>query len=140
MVDVMHLSRDGDYQTKCSILERLQREGFIDNMRAQLRAQVIKCMEGKFGAAALASDISNAVTRKVIQTDEGLLCAEVIREFLNFYKMEYSTQVFLPEMGLQSSLPKVRWELERDLGIRENGDHSKPLLLKLIEQSRGETP
>lgn len=36
-------------------------------------------------------------------------------------------------MSLSNSLPKTRLEMEREIGIMEHGDQSKPLLLKLIE-------
>jgi hypothetical protein len=58
-----------------------------------------------------------------------MLCAEIIREFLNFYKMNLSLQVFVPEMSLGSAFPKTRVEMEREIGVR-NGDPSKPLLLQ----------
>lgn len=46
--------------------------------------------------------------------------------------MQYSMQVYVPEMSLTSSYPKQRWEIERELGVTDK-DTSKPLLLKLIE-------
>lgn len=78
------------------------------------------------------SELSNQVTKKVISNDDGLLCAEIIREFLGFYKMNYSMQVFVPEMSLTGQLPKSRSEIGREIGINDY-DSSKPLLLKLIE-------
>ena len=48
--------------------------------------------------------------------------------------MNYSLQVFVPEMSLSSSFPKYRDEIERDIGLSERGDNTKPLLLKIIEQ------
>ena len=65
----------------------------------------------------------------------------MIREFLNFYKMDFSLQVFVPEMSLMKEFPKTRQEMEREINISERGDSSKPLLLKLIEQIKyGEAP
>lgn len=71
---------------------------------------------------------------KVVANEDGLLCAEIIREFLKFYKMNLSLQVFEPEMSLGQAFPKSRSEIEREVGVQERGDNSKPLLLKLIEQ------
>jgi hypothetical protein len=47
--------------------------------------------------------------------------------------MNLSLQVFVPEMSISSSFPKTRVDIEREIGIKD-GDNSKPLLLKLIEQ------
>lgn len=110
-------------------------------MRAQLRAQVIKAMEkekkSQYGSASKylqQSELSNQITKKVIEHEDGLLCAEIIREFLNFYKMDFSLQVFVPEMSLTTQLPKSRWEIERELGFSSGGDSAKPLLLRVLEQ------
>jgi hypothetical protein len=88
-----------------------------------------------FGAAAkymTGSLISNPIAHKVVQHPDGLLCAEIIREFMNFYKMNLSLQVFEPEMSISSGFPKTRGELEREVGF-SNSDQSKPLLLELLE-------
>ncbi len=91
--------------------------------------------KAKFGGASKylqKSELSNPVTMKVVQNEDGLLCAEIIREFLKFYKMNLSLQVFEPEMSLGQAFPKTRSEMEREIGMQERGDNEKPLLLKLI--------
>ena len=46
------------------------------------------------------------------------MCAELIWEFLEFYSMKYSLQVFLPEMSLGvGRMPRGRHEIEREVGI-----------------------
>ena len=47
-------------------------------------------------------------TREVINKQDGLLCAELIREFLQFYKMDHTLSVFIPEMSLHADFPKTR--------------------------------
>jgi hypothetical protein len=54
---------------------------------------------------------------------------------MNFYKMNLSLQVFVPEMSIGSAFPKTRIEMEREIGIKD-ADPSKPLLLKLIENAK----
>eukprot|EP00347_Sterkiella_histriomuscorum_P004528 403360119 len=141
MIDVLSLKRDQDFQTKSNILTQLQKEGFIDQIRAQLRAQVINAMEkekkSQYGSASKylqKSEISNPITKKVVEHEDGLLCAELIREFMQFYKMKLSLQIFEPEMSISTGFPKTRTEMEREVGLSDRGDSSKPLLLKLIEQ------
>ncbi len=90
-----------------------------------------------FGAAAkymTGSLISHPITHKVVQHPDGMLCAEIIREFMQFYKMNLSLQVFEPEMSISTGFPKTRMELERELGVKSAmSDPSKPLLLTLLE-------
>ena len=54
---------------------------------------------------------------------------------MNFYKMNLSLQVFVPEMSLGTQFPKSRSEVEREIGL-DGADNSKPLLLRLIEQAK----
>ena len=76
--------------------------------------------------------MATTVTKKVVSNDDGLLCAEIIREFLDFYQMKHSLHVFVPEMSLPD-FPKGKNEIEREIGMADR-DTSKPLLLRLIEQ------
>ena len=78
------------------------------------------------------SCLDTTVTRKVVGNDDGLLCAEIIREFFEFYEMKHSLHVFVPEMSLQADFPKSKQQIEREIGIQDK-DASKPLLLRLIE-------
>lgn len=68
----------------------------------------------------------------MVSNEDGLLCAEIIREFLQFYRMEHTLHVFVPEMSLPEDFPKPRLTIEKEIGVTDK-DQSKPLLLKLIE-------
>jgi hypothetical protein len=139
MVDVMRLKQDENYDTKVRILKTLDSEGYIDKIKANLRSEVIRVLEKEkkqaFGGASKylkQSELATTVTKKVVSNEDGLMCAEIIREFLEFYKMEHSLHVFVPEMSL-SDFPKNKQQIEREVGIADK-DVSKPLLLRLIEQ------
>ena len=139
MADVMRLSKDENYDTKVKILNVLDQEGMIDKIKASLRSEVIRVLEkerkqsyGRSSKYLKQSELATTITKKVVSNDDGLLCAEVIREFMQFYKMDHSLHVFVPEMSLSEDFPKKRQEMEREIGITDR-DQSKPLLLKLIE-------
>jgi hypothetical protein len=81
--------------------------------------------------------LSLSTTRKVVANEDGLLCAELIREFLTFYKMEHTLSVFVPEMSLHSDFTKQREEMVRECGFsKSQDDESKPLILRLVEKVR----
>ena len=80
------------------------------------------------------SELATTVTKKVVSNDDGLLCAEIIREFLEFYSMEHSLHVFVPEMSLGAQPAKTRLNIEREIGLEK--EPSKPLLLMLVEQCK----
>ena len=50
---------------------------------------------------------------------DGRLCAEIIREFLDFYAMKHTLHVFVPEMSLESGFARTRREIEREAGITD---------------------
>lgn len=88
----MRLRRDESYQTKSRILDSLNKEGYMDKLKASLRSEVIRVLEkekkGAYGGASKylkQSELSTTVTKKVVSNPDGLLCAEIIREFLLFY-------------------------------------------------------
>ena len=42
----------------------------------------------------------NAKARECLSADHALLLAELIREYLEFYRLDYSKQIFMPETNL----------------------------------------
>ena len=90
MVRESALKRDQNYDAKVKILQTLNQEGQIDKLKASLRSEVIRVLENEkkksFGGASKYLKQSNllatTVTKKVVSHDDGMLCAEVIREFL----------------------------------------------------------
>jgi hypothetical protein len=96
-------------------------------MKAKLRTEVVRVLENEkkksFGGASKylkQSELATTVTKKVVSNDDGLLCAEIIREFLEFYRMEHSLHVFVPEMSLGSEPAKPRAKIEREIGIAKD--------------------
>ena len=68
------------------------KEGYLDKVKASLRSEVIRVLEKEkksaYGGASKylkQSELATTVTKKVVSNDDGLLCAEIIREFLQFY-------------------------------------------------------
>ncbi len=76
---------------------------------------------------------------KIIDTDEGLVCAELIREFLEFYKMNYTLQIFGPECNLPAE-SRLKGKLAAQLGL-DPGKANAPVLAQLVmQQLRGGKP
>ena len=69
------------------------------------------------------------------------LVALLIREYLEYYKMDYTLSVYLPEIAMQGNQHKVpREELVQKAGLsaaaRQKSDHQPPLLVSLLQQMR----
>ncbi len=55
-----------------------------------------------------------------MQTASGVLCAELIREFLEFYRLDYSLQIYLPEVNLAQQKAMSKDELSRRAGLGQD--------------------
>jgi hypothetical protein len=75
--------------------------------------------------------LENPLAAKIQETEEGVICAELIREFLEFYKMDYSLQIFVPECNLPAAGKKKETLGER-IGIPNKPN--MPLLAQLVMQ------
>ena len=59
-----------------------------------------------------------------------VLLAELIREYLDFYRLDYSKQIFVPETNLTSKKASSNEELVGQCGLNKDKlDAKKPLLL-----------
>lgn len=71
-----------------------------------------------------------------MQSASGVLCAELIREFLEFYRLDYTMQIYMPEVNLNQREAMSKEELSRRVGLGNNtGSQSenKPLLMQVLE-------
>jgi len=56
--------------------------------------------------------------------------AELIQDFLEFYRLDYSLAIFKPETNLTGKVDKE--DLARKAGLQGNFDQNEPLLLQLL--------
>jgi hypothetical protein len=68
-----------------------------------------------------------------MEMPEGLLCAELVREFLEFYRMTYSLEIFIPERNLPPE-DKLREKIESKLGLKGKAENPTiPVLMQLVQ-------
>lgn len=72
--------------------------------------------------------------------DEGKLAAQIVREFLSYYRMDYTMSVYLPEVALQNSEEMPKDELYRRAGVKQPQSHESaaPLLVHLLRQLKNQ--
>lgn len=65
-----------------------------------------------------------------------VLLAELIREYMDFYSLDYSKQIFLPETNLTTVNSSDNDKLVNDTNLNKFGpvDEKKPLLLQMLEK------
>lgn len=71
----------------------------------------------------------NPKAKNLRQSQQGTLMAELIQEFMEFYRLDYSLAVFKPEVNLKGAKAN-RTELASKTGISDN--QKEPLLLQLL--------
>ena len=72
----------------------------------------------------------NAKARECLdeKNKNALLLAELIREYLDFYKLDYTKQIYMPESNLGTKPESSNDDLAQKAGISDP-DGRKPLLL-----------
>lgn len=118
-------------ELKNLVIQSLEANGALSNIRAQIRASVFKVVDQQDAPAQQPKKPSafsweNPKCAALLQNPHGTLILQLIKEFLQFYGMDYSNSVF-------SSEGNIREEVKRDkingvLQIKEL-DAKKPLLL-----------
>jgi FGFR1 oncogene partner len=90
-------------ELKNLVIQTLETNGILGQLRAQLRSCVFKVIDNqdqieKGQGSGFHWENPNA--KKVLQHTSGVLCAELIRDFLEFYKLDYTLSIFMPEVNL----------------------------------------
>ena len=72
----------------------------------------------------------NPKAREVLRTSgaTSILLAELIREYLEFYNLDYSKQIFMPESNLMTVEQSSKEAIADKVNLSD-GDEKKPLLL-----------
>jgi len=110
-----------------SVLQELENSGKLDKFRAQLRALLFETVDNYDPKVGIERD----ETDKILETETGQICAELIRDFLDSFKMSYSSNVFIHESHLPED-PENLSQLEEAMGVKS--EPGKPLLFYIIEQ------
>jgi hypothetical protein len=63
-----------------------------------------------------------------MQSAQGVVCAELIREFLEFYRLDYTLQIYMPEVNLNQREAMSKDELVRRSGLSGPAE-GKPILM-----------
>lgn len=72
----------------------------------------------------------NPLAKKMRENPQSNFCAEIIREFMEFYRLNYSLAIFGPESNLKGKTEN-RNALAEKAGVTANND--KPILMQIIE-------
>lgn len=107
-------------------IQDLEDSGFLDQLRAELRARLFKAAELHESKA----QISRPATSGVLSNELGQICASLIKDFLESFKLSHSLSVFVPECHLAEDRGDIE-ELEQMFQVQT--EMNKPLLFSVIE-------
>ena len=81
------------------LIRSFEQTGVIDSLKAKIRSEAIKYMEGQSirTKAQTGYDPEHPMAKQLSDNPDCFVCLSLIREFLEFYKFEYTLNVFLPE-------------------------------------------
>lgn len=106
-------------ELKNLVLQTLEAKGVLGPIRAKLRTCVFKVVEQEdANLKGTGNYLENPQAARLTESEEGLICAELIRDFLEHYKMEYTLQIFGPECNLPAQ-STVKEKLPQMLNINK---------------------
>lgn len=115
-------------ELKSLVADTLKKQGVLGKFKAQLRKTVISVLDADSNHGLYNE---NAKAATICSTDDGLLMAELICEFMAFYNLEYTESVFVPEVNLPTGATRQRAQL-RELLKMPQDDTSLPLLTQVL--------
>ena len=143
----MSVDGEDDTELRDLVVASLQSSGVLGKIKAQLRSNVYLALEGSSELQSK-SRLTNPRLDEFMKTSEGRLVAHLVREYLEFFDLDYSKCVFEPEAmegRCGGGSYKTRDELTDSLGLVETLRSDKPILSEIIRLSkvsilRSETP
>lgn len=110
------------------LIETLDSKGILGQIRAQLRSSVFKAIDEQDNKYGFGFKWENPTLYKIIGSKLGILSAELIREFMESHRMDYSLSTFIPESSISPEKIKKEDILIR-LGLKpEDYFNDVPLL------------
>ena len=107
-----------------------------------MRARVFKAIENYADSntkQAAGFQWQNPAAAKVHEDPDTKLVALLVKDFLEYYKMDYTMSVYLPEIALSRSTDMLsRDEMAAKAGLPKSNDG--PLLLQLLKQRSNQAP
>lgn len=113
-------------EMKNLIIQSLETKGVLGQIRAHLRSSVFKIVDEQDQQFNMGCGLKweNPTLYKILETKIGTLLAEVIREFMEFFRMDYSLSIFIPECGISPERLKKE-EIFGKMGILPNDINDK---------------
>lgn len=130
-------------ELKTLVMRALEKNGTLSSIRAELRANVYKAIDGggpdkgggEYAAAAVGNNRAGPPpSNKLSESPMGPVIAELVFEFLEFYGLWHTLSVFGPDSGKDRRSPRNRGELADEIGLLRPPQAGSTLLEQLVSQ------
>lgn len=133
--DKLHSINNLDLQSEArnAVLEEMTKSGLLDKLRAQIKGQIFKALENQ--KQNLKQNIEfdyMTPLHKLAKSREVILSFFLIKEFLQFFEMEYTLPVFEKEFNFRENVKRETLLSDFYLKDKEKDGESKPVLIHLI--------
>jgi len=108
-----------------NVIKTLEANGTLDYIKAQLRSKVYTVLNDQN------QHLQKPETHKVMETELGQISAELIRDFMEYFALNCTLNIFIPECHLPSKKKELTY-IESKLKIRAS--HEKPILFTILEK------
>ena len=114
-------------EMKNLIISALDTKGVLGQIRAHLRSAVFKAVDEQDQQFKTGCGYKweNPTLYKIIETRFGTLLAEILRDFMEYFRMDYSLSTFIPECGINPERLK-KDEMLNKMGLF--GSHEEYML------------
>lgn len=124
-------------EMKNLVIQALEARGSLSQLRAQVRASVFAAIEDQASQSLGKKNAfhwENSLCQELHKSPTGLAAIEVIHEFMEYFRMDYTMNVFSSEANYKKGAA-TRETLIKQLNIQSQD--KKPLLLLMLEQMFG---
>ncbi|XP_031827536.1 uncharacterized protein LOC116424794 [Nomia melanderi] len=126
-----NISMEEDTELRDLVVQTLENNGVLAKVRAELRASVFLALEEQ-ESVMNPEPLLNKTVKQYLANSEGKLLFSLVREFLEYFGLDYTISVYDPETYFGKEYNYVgRNKLCEELGIESN----EPLLGEILKNS-----
>ncbi|KOC59077.1 FGFR1 oncogene partner [Habropoda laboriosa] len=126
-----NISMEEDTELRDLVVQTLENNGVLAKVRAELRASVFLALEEQ-ESVMNPQPLLNKTVKQYLANSEGKLLFSLVREFLEYFGLDYTISVYDPETYFGKEYNYVgRNKLCEELGIESN----EPLLGEILKNS-----
>ncbi|XP_043478317.1 uncharacterized protein LOC122508819 [Leptopilina heterotoma] len=126
-----NISMEEDTELRDLVVQTLENNGVLAKVRAELRASVFLALEEQ-ESVMIPEPLLNKTVKQYLQSSEGKLLFSLVREFLEYFGLDYTISVYDPETYFGKEYNYVgRKKLCEELGISS----TEPLLGEILKNN-----